>query len=96
MSATVADKSNDEPVELLREERRTSRLAAPVREHCLIKMGEAPVKYELTGASGHLRAEARGCGVDQLNAYWNPLAIGCAVFFSSSACYGELTACRNN
>jgi hypothetical protein len=47
-------------------------------------MGEAPVKYELTGASCHLRTEARVCGVDQLNAYWDSLAIGCAVFFGLS------------
>jgi hypothetical protein len=32
-----------------------------VRERNLqTKMGEAPVKYELTGASCHLRTEARG------------------------------------
>ena len=31
-----------------------------VRERNLNTMGEAPVKYELTGASCHLRAEARG------------------------------------
>jgi hypothetical protein len=31
---------------------------APVRERNLKQMGEAPVKYELTGASCHLQAEA--------------------------------------
>jgi hypothetical protein len=33
---------------------------APVRECNTIKMGEAPVKYELTGASCHLQTEVRG------------------------------------
>ena len=33
---------------------------APLRERNLNLMGEAPVKYELTGASCHLRTEARG------------------------------------
>ena len=32
---------------------------ATMRERNLIGMGEAPVKYELTGASCHLRTEAR-------------------------------------
>ena len=58
--------------------------------------GEAPVKYELTGASGHLRTEARGCGVDQLYASGDALARGWTVFFLSPACHRELTACRNN
>jgi hypothetical protein len=47
-------------------ERCVSRIAtndsaeAAVRERNPKKMSEAPVKYELTGASCHLRAEARG------------------------------------
>ena len=35
-------------------------LQRPLRERSPKEMGEAPVKYELTGASCHLRTEARG------------------------------------
>jgi hypothetical protein len=38
---------------VFRETRRTTQHPAPVRERTLNKLGEAPVKYELTGASGH-------------------------------------------
>jgi hypothetical protein len=61
-----------------------------------IKMGEAPVKYELTGASGHYANRSSRCGVAQLYAPGDPLSRGGPVFFSSRACHPELTAHRNN
>jgi hypothetical protein len=45
------------------------------------QMGEAPVKYELTGASCHCANRSSRCGVDQLYASRGPLAIGCTAFF---------------
>jgi hypothetical protein len=60
------------------------------------QMGEAPVKYELTGASQPLANRSSRCGVDQLYASGDSLARGYAAFFSSLACHAELTACRDN
>jgi hypothetical protein len=59
-----------------REARRTTQLSAPVRERNPDLMGEAPVKYELTGASCHCANRSSRCGVDQLYACSDPLAIG--------------------
>ena len=62
MSARLASTGTDETglgsdVAAKRDERLS--LQRPLRERNLKKMGEAPVKYELTGASCHLRTEAR-------------------------------------
>ena len=78
--------------------KRDERLSSqrPVRERNPKYMGEAPVKYELTGASCHCANRSSRCGVDQLYASGVSLAIGCAAFFSSSACHVELTASRDN
>lgn len=53
MSATAADKSNGEPVQRCSKSDEQVGFQRPLGERNIIKMGEAPVKYELTGASCH-------------------------------------------
>ena len=55
MHSSVCFAKRDERASAVRE-RNLNKRARAQPQH----MGEAPVKYELTGASGHLRAEARG------------------------------------